>query len=126
MNITVKIKEFSDWKRTVRNFVHGGDSFQIRCWQGENEEFAKKWGEFSEKDDIETVYEGKVTNHFLKALCETEGEQEKVTDIFTLSFTMEHMFLFSEKYGTEIHILNADEKDREFFKQNNLTDIMVY
>ncbi|MBQ7039320.1 MAG: hypothetical protein IJN39_02025 [Clostridia bacterium] len=125
MNITVKTKDFSDWKKIVRTFVHGGDLFEIRCWQGENEEFAGKWGELSEKGDVETVYQGNVTNQMLKALCTMQGENEKITSIFTVSFTVNVMFLFSEKYGTEIHILNADEKDKEFFVQNGI-DITVY
>jgi len=126
MNILVKVKSFSDWKKIVRAFVQGGDLFEIRCWQGENEEFAQKWGSLSEKTEVETVYEGNVTNQMLKALCMTEDENEKITSIFTVGFTIGTMFLFSEKYGTEIHILNADEKDKEFFVQNNITGVTVY
>ena len=126
MNITVKVKSFQEWTKIIRGFVHGGDLFEIRCWQGENEEFAKKWGELSEKDDVEMVYSGNVTNQFLKSLCAMKGEDDKISEIFTVNFTVETMFLFSEKYGTEIHILNADGKDKKFLVQNNITDISVY
>lgn len=126
MNITVKVKSFQEWTKIIRGFVSGGDLFEIRCWQGENKELAEKWGEFSEKTDVETVYCGNVTNQFLKSICLMKGEDEKISEIFTISFTVGTMFVFSEKYGTEIHILNADENDKEFLIKNNITDISVY
>ena len=125
MNITVKVKSFQEWTKIIRNFVHGGDLFEIRCWQGENEEFAKKWGEFSEKTDVETVYCGNVTNQFLKALCSMNGKNDEMSEIFTVSFTIGTMFLFSEKYGKEIHILNADDKDKEYLVQFEC-EVVIY
>ena len=38
MNITIKNTNKEMWQKIIRSFVHGGDGFEIRCWEGENEE----------------------------------------------------------------------------------------
>lgn len=125
MNITIKNTTRDMWKKLIRSFVHGGDSFEIRCWEGENEEFAKKWSDSFEIEEPETSYHGKVTGAFLKAFC-AENTSGGITDFFSVGFEMNGGLLYSEKYGEEVHVLNIDEKDEQLIIDAGASEYEVY
>lgn len=125
MNITIKNTNREMWQKIIRSFVHGGDAFEIRCWEGENEEFAKKWAESFQKEDVETVYAGNVTGAFLKAFF-NESAEEGVTPFFSVGFTMNGSLLYSEKYGEELHVLNIDAKDEQLIIDAGASGYEVY
>lgn len=125
MNITIKNTNKEMWQKIIRSFVHGGDSFEIRCWEGENEEFAKKWADEYQKEDIETVYFGKVTGAFLKAFFGASDENG-ITPFFSVGFEMNGSMIYSEKYGEELHILNIDAKDEQLILDAGASGYEVY
>ena len=125
MNITIKNTNKEMWQKIIRSFVRGGDTFEIRCWEGENEEFAKKWANEYQKEDIETVYSGNVTGAFLKAFF-SEPSDGGITSFFSVGFTMNGSLLYSEKYGEELHILNIDAKDEQLILDAGASEYEVY
>ena len=126
MNISMHNHSFTVWCKLIRTFVHPGDAFEIRCWEDENVDFAQKWSHILAKEGLENVFRGSVTNAMLKTLCEKPRGKEEITDIFTLNFTCGDLLLYSEHYGTELHLLNVQEKDAAVLEELGVSDYTVY
>lgn len=126
MNIEMMNDSFDIWKKIIRSFVRPGDDFEIRCWEDENTDFAAKWSNLSTVEGLEKVFSGKVSNPMLKALCAEPKGEKGITDIFTISFTSGEFLLFSEHYGSELHLLNLDKADEARLKECGASDYFVY
>jgi hypothetical protein len=108
------IRDYIWWVALVGNIAHQADNFQIRCWPDEPDAIAtgQRFGTQSENTvSSELVYQGSITEDFIKHICSDGFDENGGLKWFTIFFKQGEQCLFrSELYGTEPYIFLKTEE----------------
>lgn len=110
------------WKKIIQHFVKQGEEFEIRCWNEEHEEIKKamSYGRLTQiESNYETAIQGVVSEQMLKEfLSMPEPPDKTIYNKMTIffSFNIKNK-IYSEHYGTEIHLYNVSIDEVEVFRE---------
>lgn len=113
-----RIEDNKWWKELFLHYASKGESFEIRCWNDEEEIINKirKFGTVENSQNTkEVIIKGYVNNKFIDFIIKEpmpldQNIYNKMTQFFTIN--IDDAFS-SAHYGTEIYI----EKDEEYAKK---------
>lgn len=109
------------WQRIMKRFVQPGDSFEIRCWQEEENEISAvmPYGR-CEKDNMEVSVKGVMTRELLEDILvepvDDKAVYNKMTKFFTVNVKNQKAEISSCHYGTQMYIDVFREEDINFLK----------
>lgn len=103
-------EEYDWWKELVRKVAEKADSFELRCWEDEEEaiSFGRQFGEEKESTTKELVFTGKLSQEILDKMTEDCVSKTGNLKYFTVNFYHKGELIFdSSHYGSEIYWMNT-------------------